>query len=636
MGTSLFRRHHSSSRGYDDTPRYNNFYGASTFDNAFLLLPRRACQRPLVNFVCPFNAYTGGMDKRHLNPGADPQACAAAALLVDAFADYNARFADITRRARRRFEQRDWRGAGVDARARIDLYDICIREAQGRLDLLLDDRLRARALWSAMRLQYEHQVAALADRELYKTWFSSLSRRQFHTHGVAPDIEFVALDREPYTEGSDAAAHRHHAADDVVAMCAQVLADTGFNFADLDGCAARVAQALPARLDGLELPRIEAIDVLQATFYRERRAYLVGRLRGGQRRCAVVLALVNADEGVRVDALITERAQVSILFGYARSYFHADIGNVGAVVAFLRALLPHKPLEELYSVLGRAKQGKTERYRRVFGHLAIHPQERLVHADGKRGMVMAVFTLRGLPVVFKLIRDRFAWPKDTVRSQVEAKYRLVFRHDRVGRLVDTQEFRQLRFPLRQVDSTLRQELLGECADTVSVDGDELVIAHCYVERRLRPMDLYVREVSHDEACRAMCDYGQAIKDLAGSNIFPGDLLLKNFGISRNGRAVFYDYDELCLMGECHFRTVPPIRDDDETRPLEEWLYAAPADVFPELFVNFLGVAAPLREVLCAAHPEIFDPHWWQAMQQRLRGGEHVDVAAYPSSARLPR
>lgn len=570
-------------------------------------------------------------------PLTDPQAHAAAALLVDAFADYNARFADITRRARRRFIHRDWRAAAVDARARIDLYEACIRETQGRLDVLLDDRLRSRALWAAMRDDYERQVATLADRELYKTWFSSLSRRYFHTRGVAPDIEFVALDREPYTEGSDAAPLRSYPVDgDLPASCARLLDDTGFALADLDGCAARLASTLRARLVRAGIATITAIDVLEAVFYRERRAYLVGRLREGSHRYPVVIALVHADDGVRVDALLTVREHVSVLFGYARSYFHADVDNVGATVAFLRALLPHKPLEELYSVLGRAKQGKTERYRRVFGHLAASPDERLVHAEGKRGMVMVVFTLRDLPVVFKVIRDRFAWPKDIARRQVEDKYQLVFRHDRVGRLVDAQEFRQLRFPLRQIDPALHAELLEECGETVSVEGDELVIAHCYVEHRLRPMDLYVREVPAAEACRAMRDYGQAIKDLAGSNIFPGDLLLKNFGISRHGRAVFYDYDELCLLDECHFRAVPTVRDEDETRPLGDWLYAAPGDVFPELFVRFLGVPAPLSEALCEAHAEIFDAAWWRGVQAALRTGNYVDVMPYPAEARLDR
>lgn len=400
-------------------------------------------------------------------PPSDPQVHAAAALLVDAFSDYHARFADITRRARRRFERRDWPGSSRDARQRIDLYDICIRETQGRLDGLLDDRARSRTVWAAMRNAYETQIAGLPDREFYKTWFNSLSRRQFRTLGLASDMEFIALDREPYTEGSDAAPHRHYEVEaNLPAICARVLRDTGFAYANIDACAEALAAALEARTREAGLPSVEVIDLLEAVFYRDRRAYLVGRLRAGHRRHPLVIALIHADDGVRVDALLTVREHISILFGYARSYFHADIGNVGAVVAFVRALLPHKPLEELYAVLGRAKQGKTERYRRVFSHLAVHSHERLVHADGKRGMVMAVFTLRDLPVVFKLIRDRFAWPKDTVRKQVEEKYRLVFHHDRVGRLIDAQEFRQLRFPLCQIDDALLKELLDECANSV--------------------------------------------------------------------------------------------------------------------------------------------------------------------------
>jgi isocitrate dehydrogenase kinase/phosphatase len=565
----------------------------------------------------------------------NPQVHAAAALLVDAFSDYHARFADITRRARRRFERRDWPASGRDARQRIDLYDICIRETQGRLDGLLDDRARSRPMWAAMRDAYGQQIAGLPDREFYKTWFNSLSRRQFNTLGLASDMEFVALDREPYTEGSDAAPHRRYDVDgNLPAICAAILRDTGFAYACLDECAEGLSLALEARTREAGLPSVEVIDLLETVFYRDRRAYLVGRLRAGHRRHPLVIALIHADDGVRVDALLTVREHISILFGYARSYFHADIGNVGAVVAFVRALLPHKPLEELYAVLGRAKQGKTERYRRVFSHLAVHSQERLVHADGKRGMVMAVFTLRDLPVVFKLIRDRFAWPKDTVRKQVEEKYRLVFHHDRIGRLIDAQEFKQLRFPLRLIDDALLHELLDECASSVRIDGDDLVIGHCYVEHRLRPMDLYVREVDHDEAVRAMCDYGQAIKDLAGSNIFPGDLLLKNFGISRNGRAVFYDYDELCLLGECHFRALPKQHEDDEMQSLQDTVYAAPEDVFPETFVNFLGVPLALRTALIEAHGEIFDPAWWRGLQGRLRAGDYVDIPPYPPEARL--
>ncbi|MHB8912368.1 MAG: bifunctional isocitrate dehydrogenase kinase/phosphatase [Lysobacter sp.] len=589
----------------------------------------------------------------------------AAALIHDAFDDYNARFADITRRARRCFERRDWRLAQRDANARIDLYEDCLRETLARLEALLDDRVRSRSLWVAARAAYATRIAALPDRELNKTFFNSLVRRFFLIQGVAPELEFLALDIEPAGDPAcPGELVRHPFGDDTAAIWRRILADLAFanGYADLAASAAAIAAALECRLECCLPPargddreraaRVDAADegtpcedtidasdgtvveLLRTVFYRERRAYLVGRVHHAGHSHPLVVALLSTPAGVRADAVLADAEPISILFGFARSYFHADLARVSDTVALLHALLPHKPRDELFTVIGRAKQGKTERYRQVFQHLALHPDERLVTADGTRGMVMSVFTPRDCPVVFKLIRDRFAHPKDTARRQVEDKYAMVFRRDRVGRLVDAQEFHRLRFPRRQFAPETLDELLRECAETVRLDGDDVLVTHCYVERRLRPLDLFVREAAPDVAERALLDYGQAIKDLARSNIFVGDLLLKNFGVSRHGRALFYDFDELCLLEHCRFRAVPPVREEDETRPLDEWLYAAREDVFPELFPQFLGVPAALRDALRREHGDLFDPAWWRGVQQRLRAGEYLDVPPYPDSVRL--
>ena len=569
-------------------------------------------------------------------PVTDPIAQRAAALIQDAFEDYNARFSDITRRARRGFERRDWRRSQADAVARIELFDAYLPEAMGRLEGLLEERIRSRAVWAAMRDAFAARIAALPDRALYETFFNSLSRRFFLTQGVAPRMEFHALDSEP---DGDAACPgelvRYPAQDDVVALWRTILAGHAFanGYADLQGSARAIAGTIENRLAAHgEVPR--AIELLRTVFYRERRAYLVGRVEGATQAWPLVVALVSTAEGVRGDAVLTTADEMSMLFGYARSYFHADLARVGDAVAFLRGLLPLKPVDELYTVLGRAKQGKSERYRQVFRHLAAHPGERLVRADGVRGMVMAVFTPRDHAVVFKVIRDRFAEPKTSARGDVEDKYKLVARRDRVGRLVDAQEFNRLRFPRALFDDDMLAELLRDCAETVALDGDEVLVRHCYVERRLRPLDVYVREAAPDDALHAVLDYGLAIKDMAHSGIFPGDLLLKNFGVSRTRRALFYDYDELCLVEDCRFRKVPHVREEDETRPLDEWLYAARDDVFPELFPPFLGLPAPLREALQREHGEIFDAAWWSGVQARLRAGEYLDVAPYPDSVRI--
>ncbi|QDW66771.1 bifunctional isocitrate dehydrogenase kinase/phosphatase [Luteimonas granuli] len=561
----------------------------------------------------------------------DPLVARAAALVLDAFEDYEARFGDLTRRARRRFVRRDWVGAQRDAVARIDLADAFLGEALGRFEALAGERMRSRSFWAAVRDAYGALTGGRPDAALARTLFNSMSRRFFLTEGVAPSLEFhdpgegAAGDPEcpgelrPLPDGAEAFT-RWRAA----------LGARGFAHRDLDADARAIAEAIAARVGG----RDPGVGLLDTVFYRERRAYLVGRIDAADGPRPLVVALVNDADGVRADALLTEHAQVSMLFGHARSWFHADLRRVGDAVAFLKALLPAKPVSELYSVLGRGKQGKTERYREIQRHFATHPEERLVRADGVRGMVMAVFTPRALPVVFKVIRDRFAEPKDSVRADIEAKYRLVARRDRVGRLVEAQEFRRLRFPRAAFAPDMLDELLGECAETVSAERDMVLVRHCYVERRLRPLDLYAREMPEAPARHAVIDYGQAVTDLARSGIFPGDLLLKNFGVSRNGRALFYDFDELCLLEEVNFREVPEAHGEDETRPLQDWLYAHPADVFPELFTHFLGLSPALRQALLDAHPGVFQARWWRGIQARLRNDGYLDVPPYPESARL--
>lgn len=565
----------------------------------------------------------------------DDAALRAAALIVDAFDDYNARFSDLTRRARRRFEQRDWRLSQADTVARMELSEACLKETLDRLELLLDERLRSQALWAATRDAYAERIAAWPDREFYQTWFNSLSRRHFLTSGMMARLEFPAVEIEFTGNGECPGELQRAAAGDAPATWRRILQGQPFAryYADPDASAAAIPRMLARRL-AAHADTPGELEWLRTVFYRERRAYLVGRVHGAHGVWPWVVAFTHGDDGVRADALVTEPQQLSTLFGFARSHFHADLARVADAVAFLQTLLPHKPRDELYTVLGRVKHGKSERYRAVFRHLAADPDEQLVPAEGQRGMVMSVFTPRRYPVVFKVIRDRFGYGKDGARAQVEAKYRLVLHHDRVGRLVDAQEFRRLRFPLRQVARAVLDELLHHCADSVAVEGDELLVRHSYVQRRLRPLDLYAREAPAEDAVQAVLDYGQAIKDLARSGVFPGDLLLKNFGVSGSRRTLFYDYDELCLLDECRFRRLPPVREEDELRPLDEWLYAARADVFPELFPQFLGLPAPLRETLRRAHGEIFDPGWWQQIQRRLSAGEYLDVPPYPDAARL--
>jgi isocitrate dehydrogenase kinase/phosphatase len=249
-------------------------------------------------------------------------------------------------------------------------------------------------------------------------------------------------------------------------------------------------------------------------------------------------------------------------------------------------------------------------------------------APGEKGLVMVCFTLPSFDVVFKLIRDQFPVQKNILRQDVLQKYDLVFRHDRAGRLVDAQEFKRLKFPKARFAPDLVEELLSETAGTVHEEGDHLVIDHMYIERRMTPLNLYVREATREQAEKAVLDYGQAIRDLAVTNIFPGDLLLKNFGVTRHGRVIFYDYDELCLVTDCRFREVPEARYEEDEMLADTWYYVADNDVFPETFINFLGFDPHLKEVFLSAHREVLTAEWWRGIQERLREGDVLEVLPY--------
>jgi isocitrate dehydrogenase kinase/phosphatase len=399
---------------------------------------------------------------------------------------------------------------------------------------------------------------------------------------------------------------------------------------DFERSVRHVTEDIAAYLRGRDIDPdagVRALEMLQPIFFQSTRAYLVGRLDTVEGALPFVLALQHTEPGLSVDAVMLDEDDASVVFGFTRSYFHVDIERVVEAVVFLRQLLPRKPLSELFTVLGRARQGKTERYRELMRHLG-SSDDQFEHAAGERGLVMICFTLPSLDVVFKLIRDRFPPVKNVVRQDVLDKYQFVFRHDRAGRLVDAQEFKRVRLPRARFAPALLEELAAEAAGSVHIDGDDLIFDHMYIERRMVPLNLYLRSAQPADAERAVLDYGQSIRDLALSNIFAGDLLLKNFGVTRHGRVIFYDYDELCQVTDCRFREVPVADNDEDEMRGETWFYVADNDVFPETFLNFLAFTDEQRAAFLNTHGDLLTADFWRGIQQRVRGGELLEVLPY--------
>lgn len=554
-------------------------------------------------------------------------------IIYDGFVRYNSAFHKITRRARVRFEQRDWKGHQEDIVERVNLYEKSVQRVVSLLRRTMLDRVNDHKLWKEIRTYFGDRLKKVPDAGFIKTFFNSVTRRIFDTVGLDPELEFVTSNLEEDIEMLKALnLYRYPYWGSLEKIFETILEEFYFRvpYTSVEANAVRIARevdkhmrAHPERKKD-DILRFEFIDTF---FYQSARAYMIGRIILQDEVIPIVIAFKNTDDGIDVDAVLLSEEEVSIVFSYTRSYYFADPNSVVGTVHFIHSILPRKPIDELYTVLGRLRQGKTERYRTFFKHLE-NTRDKFEHTEGDKGLVMIVFTLPSYDLVFKVMRDRFGYPKTISHAEVIEKYKLVSKHDRAGRLIDTQEFLNLEFPINRFSDDLKKELLEEASNLVKIADGNLLFSQVYIERRVRPLNLYIRTANRKDAELAILDYGQAIKDLAQTNIFPGDLLLKNFGVTRHGRIIFYDYDEVSLVTDCNFREIPQADDIIDEMRSDTWYYVDDNDIFPEEFIKFLSMDKGLRDIFLKVHGDLLTAEYWRGIQEKHRAGEVSVVVPY--------
>ncbi len=556
--------------------------------------------------------------------------------ILAGYENYVARFRVITSRSEVRFLGRDWHGMQSDAAERLGLYRAVVDEVHADVVAMLDDRMEDQAIWASIKAVFSALISDRDDWDIAETFFNSITRRVFTTVGVDQAIEFVDTDfNTPPTRSSEPVFLALGRAESVGAMVNMIFDHCPLKLEDRPRDLAAVSDRIESRLEQVgALMSLDGAELVRSIFYRGQAAYLVARLHSGSHSIPLVIAFTHEDDGIAVDAVLTQEHEVSILFSFTRSYFLVDVARPYDLVRFLKRLMPRKRVAEIYIAIGNNKHGKTELYRDLRRHLA-STDEQFEIARGTKGLVMIVFTMPGFDDAFKIIRDKFPPQKRTTRRAIMAKYRMVFQHDRAGRLVDAQDFQYLEIARSRFSEPLLAEFAADAVDTVDVLEDKVVIKQTYVERRVIPLDIYVREAGERAAGAAVLDFGRAIKDLASTNIFPGDLLLKNFGVTRHGRVVFYDYDELRPLTDMRFREIPPSRDDHDEMSADAWYSVGDTDVFPEEHERFLGLSAALKAVFLSEHADMFSAEAWQNIQRLVAGGELLHVLPYDESARLP-
>ncbi|MDG1581748.1 bifunctional isocitrate dehydrogenase kinase/phosphatase [Pseudomonas sp. GOM6] len=561
-----------------------------------------------------------------------------ARMILEGFDDYRTHFREITNGARARFEQALWQEAQAASAARINLYEEKVAECGERLRQgFAVEQLLDIDLWPLAKSAYISLINLRDDDELAETWYNSIFCSLFSHDQISDGCMFIHTTRPSLRAQERTPQTRiYHPRGDLQQALRQIFSDYsyGVGFEDLQRDLDSLEQQLRANLpDWVCKDRALTIELFASTLYRNKGAYLVGRIYTPDEQWPLVFPLLHREgQGIQIDTLITDESEVSIIFSFTRSYFMVRVDIPAEFIGFLKRILPGKHIAELYTSIGFYKHGKSEFYRALINHLA-NTDDRFIMAPGVRGMVMSVFTLPGFNTVFKIIKDRFSPSKNVDRNTVIEKYRLVKSVDRVGRMADTQEFADFRFPLAKFDPECLAELLEVAPSTVEIEnGNTVLIRHCWTERRMTPLNIYLEHANEAQIRDALEDYGLAIKQLAAANIFPGDMLLKNFGVTRHGRVVFYDYDEISFLTEVNFRHIPPPRYEEDEMSSEPWYSVGPNDVFPEEFPRFLFVDLSQRRLFSTLHGELYDADYWKSLQEAIRAGKVIDVFPYRRKA----
>ncbi len=548
-------------------------------------------------------------------------------------------FQEITAQAKSRFEMADWPAVHRASSDRISFYDKRVSETIEALETRIDVSELDEQLWLQVKEYHLEQLRFHPQAELAETFYNSVFCRLFHRDYFNNSLIFVetTLASEIPVPKESVYLSLFPSVEGLRKSIKNMLLSFEFSipFVDMDKDIEAILDAFRSQTDYGDYKAHQLrFDVLKSVFYRNKAAYLVGRVVSSDGTRPFIIPILNNENGqIYIDTILTEKDHVSVIFGFSRAYFMVEATAPSALVHFLRDLLPHKTLAELYSCIGFHKQGKTEFYRELLDHLD-NSDDKFGVAPGIKGMVMEVFTLPSFPYVFKVIKDKFAPSKEFTRKTVKDRYFLVKKHDRVGRMADTLEYSDVALPRYRISDELFEQLQQTIPSSMEIENDKVIIKHLYIERRMIPLNMYLETANEEETEHVIKDYGKALKEMIAVNIFPGDMLLKNFGVTRHKRIVFYDYDEVQYLLDMNFRKIPKPRTFEDEFSAEPFYSVSPGDVFPEQILTFVTTQPKIKQLFLKHHSDLLEADYWKGKQAAVREGRYDDIFPYPRSLRF--
>ncbi|MEN8130917.1 MAG: isocitrate dehydrogenase kinase/phosphatase AceK regulatory subunit [Pseudomonadota bacterium] len=528
------------------------------------------------------------------------------------FLDYYGDFSKIAERAPALFMAGELDERLKDDLLRVQLYRLEIDQSVASAQAILGEVSYDCRRWNRMRQQFKKKYGD----ELANTYFTSVMRKVFAQKGIS--IEF----------GNDGIGHRQIEPDRIVrhypfkrrahlGKAIQIaLGDSVFSGSlsakitqDTDVIVDIINEQLEKKVD------LTSMEVLRPTFFRGKGAYLVGQLRTKAEIIPVIFSVVHSPEGVQIDAvLVGYQATRSFLFSSTRSAFTVSTRHYRELYSFLQRLFPDENPAYIFDLIGFTHPAK----------ISLLQQFRKITRTGERcqyvgtGPVDLVFGLRGFPLVFKIIRRGLPDRESIIDNFIK-----VHAIDRLGQVLDSLDYRNLKFQRNHFSEELIEKLKEEQPEDVILTSEHIVLKRVYVARRIIAVSDYIRTASKKEVRQVLLGVGWNIKHLAAMGFLPRSLGLEHFGFTTWDRVVYLNNASLIDIRLFHFRD-----QQDTTLGMERYS----AD--PAAFEQDLNIPQQHRDMFRAVHGDLYLPYFWEDRKIKVYNGQYPDIFPYPSRYRL--
>ena len=562
----------------------------------------------------------------------------AAQLILTVYDEFYRRLCEYPHLAQRAFEDMDPHASIRISQERLGLYSRYIAEHGPRILAAFPALAANLAVWDALDRLFTAMIVDRYDADIAFSFAHSIRRNI--SRGLWRPVAYSFPPPSKLRAYSMASVHRRLRISgriDTELLCTALQTPNfAVPFRDLQGDAQRILERVEQVLGGPGHGVPLALDVIDAGFFRDRSAFIVGRwLLADGGIAPFVVALLNSADGIYADAVLHRVSDIHDLFSSALANFHVTTRLYYQTCVFLFSLMPRRPFGHHYSTIGYNHVGKVAILNEINDQ--VRCGHRFERSPGVPGTVALGFTFDECAYHLKVIRDRptssYKWGAYPGVAAVSDKYRVVHEINRAGSMLDNVMYFNLRLDRGMFDPALLDEICSQAAESVQVDDGGVYLRLLIVQMKIVPLPVYLENAGEDATRAVMISLGHCIRNNAATNIFNKDLDSRNYGVGRYGRVFLFDYDAVEKLTDVKIRTNTDREPGEEAVP--EWFFEEGVIFLPEELEHGMQLKSHhARRCFHEENSDLLGMEYWLDVQRKLKRGEVPGLKTYPDSTKL--